>query len=78
MEQGSGTWAELATHVLSELKRLNANLEQLNKDHVENRQAVWIEIANIKSRQSTMSAAYGLMGGALAVIPTLVVIYLAR
>lgn len=61
------TWGEWANHVLSELGRLNENLEKMQDENHKVHTAMWKQLAELKVR----AGLWGVIGGVLAVIPTL-------
>lgn len=67
-----GSWEQYSKHVLEELKRLNKNIEDLNNSYQADRLNTWTEITALKIK----AGVWGLVGGALAVVPSLIFIYL--
>lgn len=67
-------WDSWGNHVLEELKRLNQNIEQIRQAFDHENQQIWIEISRLKVK----AGIWGIAGGALAVIPTLVMLYLEK
>lgn len=59
----SDSWGDWGNHVLSELQRLNKNFETMQDSNSK----MWVEIAMLKVK----SGLWGVVGGALAVVPTL-------
>jgi hypothetical protein len=57
------SWGDWGNHVLAELVRLNKNFESMQ----ENNSKMWIEISMLKVK----SGLWGVVGGSLAVLPTL-------
>lgn len=62
------SWDNVALHIVSELERVNANLEKLTEAHHSDRLEIWKEIAALKVR----AGIWGVLGGALTAIPTLI------
>jgi len=67
-------WDSWGNHVLEELKRLNQNIEQIRQAFDHENQQIWIEISRLKVK----AGIWGIAGGALAVVPTLVMLYLEK
>ena len=64
-------WEE---HIIKELQRLNENIQAMNEQFHTDRKDVWIELSALKVK----SGLYGVIGGALAVVPTLIYFYLQK
>lgn len=62
-DDNQDTWSDWGNHVLAELMRLNKNFESIQESNTKMK----IEIAMLNVR----SGVYGVVGGALAVVPTL-------
>lgn len=64
----------LQLHILEEIKRISKNLEKLNDSFNEEIKLMWIEIATLK----TKSGIFGLLGGCLITVPTLIFFYMSK
>lgn len=73
-KKGEAGWSEYGKHVLAELERLNENISKLTDAYNQESKKIWTEIATLK----TKAGLWGLMGGVLAVIPTIVIILLEK
>lgn len=75
------SWNVWGKHVLEELRRLNGNYEDLKKKIDSTQTEVWKAIGELQiegAKFKVKSGVWGLIGGALAVIPTLVFLFLER
>jgi hypothetical protein len=68
------SWENLGVHVVAELKRLNSNVEAMTVAYNVDSRTVWMEIAALKVK----AGLWGILGGALAVIPTLFFFWLNK
>jgi hypothetical protein len=68
------TWGEWGNHVLLELERLNDNIEKMQIEVTKSHADMWAEITTLKVK----SGLWGLIGGILAVIPSLIFFWLKK
>ena len=74
MSEEENGWVEWKRHILNELERLNKNFESINDAYNEETKRLWIEISALK----TKSGIFGLLGGCLVSIPTLIFFYMRK
>lgn len=79
--QTDESWNAWGQHVLKELERLNLNFEALKEKVDEKHANIWVAINNMKieiAKLKVKAGIWGLVGGALAVIPAIVFVLLER
>lgn len=62
------SWQEIGLHIKAELKRLNQNVELMNQNFAQEHKMIWKEIVTLKVK----AGIWGLMGGAIVIVPALV------
>lgn len=68
------TWEQESKHILEELKRLNRNLDKLNETYQNDKLEIWVAITALKIK----AGFWGLMGGAITVLPALAYVVIQK